>query len=193
MDVWFDSGTSWTQIQGLEDNSTKPLADVYLEGSDQHRGWFQSSLLTHVAYQQAIDPSAEPNAPFETLVTHGFTLDEQSRKMSKSVGNVISPDQIMDGTLLPPLKRKPQKGEVIDLPNSQLSYDAMGPDALRLWAASCDFANDVIVSRTVLKAINGTLSKYRVTIKLLLGMLDDFNPKLQCQILRMLRLYTKLP
>lgn len=176
MDVWFDSGTSWTQIVDPKTKDSKiTQADVYLEGSDQHRGWFQSSLLLHIAQQQATYPMAQLQAPFKTLITHGFTLDERSHKMSKSVGNVISPDQIMDGTLLPPLKRKAQSGKSSDTADTQPSYDGMGPDALRLWVASCDFTNDVIISRAVLKGINGTLSKYRVTFKLLLGMLDDFD------------------
>ena len=176
MDVWFDSGTSWTQMSDTVAHPSEPLADVYLEGSDQHRGWFQSSLLTYIAQSHDKDTNIKPQAPFRTLITHGFTLDERSRKMSKSIGNVISPDQVMDGTLLPPLKRKAKHAKDLDATSKQVTYDAMGPDALRLWVASCDFTNDVVISSTVLKAINGTLSKYRVTFKLLLGMLDDFDP-----------------
>ncbi|KAL8794339.1 MAG: hypothetical protein Q9195_003036 [Heterodermia aff. obscurata] len=177
MDVWFDSGTSWTQLKGSVNTPNQPLADVYLEGSDQHRGWFQSSLLTYIAQMQPSGNCTTPQAPFRTLITHGFALDEHSRKMSKSIGNTISPDEIMDGTLLPPLKRKakPEKGFVS--PTKQITHDAMGPDALRLWVASCDFTNDVTISPTIIKAIHGTLSKYRVTFKLLLGMLDDFDPQ----------------
>ena len=177
MDVWFDSGTSWTQLKGSVAIPNKPLADVYLEGSDQHRGWFQSSLLTYIAQMQASGNCTTPQAPFRTLITHGFTLDEHGRKMSKSIGNTISPDQIMDGTLLPPLKRKPKPEKDSASPTKQITYDAMGPDALRLWVASCDFTSDVTISPTILKAIHGTLSKYRVTFKLLLGMLDDFDPQ----------------
>ena len=177
MDVWFDSGTSWTQLQGSMTTPNKPLADVYLEGSDQHRGWFQSSLLTYIAQTQASDNCTTPQAPFGTLITHGFTLDEHSRKMSKSIGNTISPDEILDGTLLPPLKRKAKAEKGLLSPTKQTDYDAMGPDALRLWVASCDFTNDVTISPTILKAIHGNLSKYRVTFKLLLGMLDHFNPQ----------------
>ena len=176
MDVWFDSGTSWTQMKDSIGHPGEPLADVYLEGSDQHRGWFQSSLLTYVSHANTKDPNVKPRAPFKTLITHGFTLDEHSRKMSKSIGNVISPDQVMDGTLLPPLKRKAKHAKDLDATSKQVTYDAMGPDALRLWVASCDFTNDVAIGSTVLKAINGSLSKYRVTFKLLLGMLDDFDP-----------------
>ena len=87
MDVWFDSGTSWSL---MEDR----VADVYLEGSDQHRGWFQSSLLTAVA---ASDEHQAPSAPFRKLITHGFVLDEKGRKMSKSLGNVISPLTVING------------------------------------------------------------------------------------------------
>jgi isoleucyl-tRNA synthetase len=87
MDVWFDSGTSWTQSLGQ--------ADVYCEGTDQHRGWFQSSLLTYTS------ASGIDGAPFKKLITHGFTLDKDGKKMSKSLGNIIKPDQIMDGTVVP--------------------------------------------------------------------------------------------
>lgn len=90
MDVWFDSGTSWTQTEGQ--------ADCYIEGTDQHRGWFQSSLLTHTG------ASGKDYAPFKTLITHGFTLDEKGKKMSKSIGNTIAPSQIIDGSLLPPVR-----------------------------------------------------------------------------------------
>ena len=176
MDVWFDSGTSWTQVQAPQiEGANSTVADVYLEGSDQHRGWFQSSLLLHVAQQHAADHIGQLQAPFKTLITHGFTLDERGRKMSKSIGNVISPDQIMDGTLLPKLKRK-KKGSVAADGQPSL-YDAMGPDALRLWVASCDFTKDVVISQTVLKGIHSTLSKYRGTFRVLLGMLEDYDPQ----------------
>ncbi|KAL9614550.1 MAG: hypothetical protein Q9167_001000 [Letrouitia subvulpina] len=163
MDVWFDSGTSWTAMADENSAEKLPVADVYLEGSDQHRGWFQSSLLTSVALQTAsgrFDSIAA--APFKTLVTHGFTLDSTGRKMSKSLGNVVSPNQIMEGTLLRPLKSG--------------AHDAMGPDALRLWVASCDFTSDIRLSEEALEAVNSALSKYRVTFKFLLGVLSDFDP-----------------
>lgn len=175
MDVWFDSGTSWTQIAASANSDGGPIADVYMEGSDQHRGWFQSSLLTRVAQEAPTHSDNRGQAPFKTLITHGFTLDQHSRKMSKSVGNVISPEEIIRGTLLPPIKRKNKKREGDSTTEQQILYDAMGPDALRLWVASCDYTNDVTVSPTILKAVNGTLSKYRVTFKLLLGMLDGYN------------------
>ncbi|KAI9808816.1 MAG: isoleucine-tRNA ligase [Pycnora praestabilis] len=175
MDVWFDSGTSWTQVEDARGNRDGALADVYVEGTDQHRGWFQSSLLTFIAHQNvsSID-FPKVAAPFKTLITHGFVLDGDGRKMSKSIGNVISPAEIMGGTLLPPKKAKKIKGEILQ--SNKLTYDAMGPDALRLWVASSDYSKDVVISRSVLKSINTNLSKYRVTLKLLLGLLDDFNP-----------------
>jgi isoleucyl-tRNA synthetase len=167
MDVWFDSGTSWTLLPAQAD---QPVADVYLEGTDQHRGWFQSSLLTHVATQSY--SSSVVRAPYKTLITHGFTLDSEGRKMSKSLGNVISPMQIMSGELLPPIKRKKQKGQAANgaqaKPGAQ-SYDAMGSDALRLWVASCDYTRDVTIGQHVLMSVNQALHKYRVTFKWLLG------------------------
>jgi isoleucyl-tRNA synthetase len=167
MDVWFDSGTSWTLLPA---QTNQPAADVYLEGTDQHRGWFQSSLLTHVATQPY--SSSVVKAPYKTLITHGFTLDSEGRKMSKSLGNVISPMQIMSGELLPPIKRKKQKGQATNgaqaKPGAQ-SYDAMGSDALRLWVASCDYTRDVTIGQHVLMSVNQALHKYRVTFKWLLG------------------------
>ena len=176
MDVWFDSGTSWTQTKNTDRDGDDHVADVYLEGTDQHRGWFQSSLLTHVACQDKASVKEARKAPFKTLITHGFTLDEEGRKMSKSIGNVISPDEIIQGTLLPPMTKRSKNKAASGSVNTAVSYDAMGPDALRLWAASCDYTKDVIVSQTVLKAINATLAKYRITFKLLLGILKDFSP-----------------
>jgi len=167
MDVWFDSGTSWTQLP--QDRS--PPADVYIEGTDQHRGWFQSSLLTYVAKHSNSSSSTSPTAPYRTLITHGFILDHLGRKMSKSIGNVIAPSQITDGTLLPPMKKR--KGQSASDPPS---YDAMGPDALRLWVASSDYTRDVMIGQPVLKSVNGLLHKLRVTFKWLLGALEDFDP-----------------
>lgn len=161
MDVWFDSGTSWTQAQTHQN-----IADVYLEGSDQHRGWFQSSLLTYLACQ---DSEHLPQAPFRSLVTHGFTLDEHGRKMSKSIGNVVSPNEIIEGTLLPALTKK-VGGKRVEF------RDAMGVDALRLWIASSDYTKDISINPVALKAINNTLAKYRITFKQLLGILQNYNP-----------------
>lgn len=168
MDVWFDSGSSWTE--------TPQQADVYLEGSDQHRGWFQSSLLTYVASQSSSKTSETAlsastlfdrevrTAPFRTLITHGFTLDDQGKKMSKSLGNTVSPTEVMDGTLLPPVKSK-GKGP----PRA----DALGPDALRLWAASCVFTSDMLIGPSVLQPVHSALIKYRTMLKMLTGSLHE--------------------
>ena len=166
MDVWFDSGTSWMELQ----EPTKPglLADVYLEGSDQHRGWFQSSLLTYVASQDLTDPS--PSAPFGTLVTHGFTLDKAGRKMSKSEGNVIDPSRIT-GAISDRRLEKSKKGKDMRVQ----SGDGAGPDALRLWVAGCDFTKDVVVGDTIISTALQNLSKLRTTLRFLVGALEDFH------------------
>ncbi|KAG6024002.1 hypothetical protein E4U41_001894 [Claviceps citrina] len=163
MDVWFDSGTSWMEAG--------QAADVYLEGSDQHRGWFQSSLLTYVASQKSDGvPDEEIQPPFKTLITHGFTLDAQGKKMSKSLGNTILPDEVMAGRLLPPLKAKGQgTGEGKDARR----FDALGPDALRLWAASCDFTSDILIGPSILQPVHNALIKYRTILKMILGSLHE--------------------
>lgn len=165
MDVWFDSGTSWTLLADLDGNHDEmpALADVYLEGSDQHRGWFQSSILTAIAYQKARYPTSRPVAPYKHLITHGFTLDADGKKMSKSIGNVISPDQIIAG-LTP--TAAPKKGRALH---------PLGPDVLRLWAAGSDWTTDVTISEKVISAVHKSLDKYRVTMKVLLGMLSTFD------------------
>jgi isoleucyl-tRNA synthetase len=150
MDVWFDSGSSWTQTEGQ--------ADVYSEGSDQHRGWFQSSLLTWLS------ASGENTAPFKKCITHGFTLDQEGKKMSKSIGNVISPTEIMEGTLLPPMKKKGKAQ-----PNAAPKFDGLGADALRLWVAGSDYTRDVVLGVPVFKTVHSSLLKYRTMIKMLLG------------------------
>lgn len=174
MDVWFDSGSSWTQ-----QTATSEPADVYLEGTDQHRGWFQSSLLTRVAVEEDGRPA---EAPFKTLVTHGFTLDSKGKKMSKSLGNVISPTDVIEGRLLPPLKpsKKSKKPDVAlqgeGAPETQ--YDALGADALRLWAASADYTKDVVIGETALASVHSMLKKYRTTLKMLLGSMEEPRPSL---------------
>lgn len=173
MDVWFDSGTSWTQVANSSESSQSPVVDVYLEGSDQHRGWFQSSLLTNIAYQSSVSgDDSDIVAPYKTLITHGFTLDATGRKMSKSEGNIISPDQIMDGSMLPPMKRK-GKGQART--NNLPVYDAMGPDALRMWVAGCDYTKDVVIGQPVLQVVQNSLAKLRVTLKMLVGLLAGFD------------------
>ncbi|KAK3075995.1 isoleucine-tRNA ligase [Teratosphaeriaceae sp. CCFEE 6253] len=176
MDVWFDSGTTWTCLEPRSDGQA--VSDVYVEGTDQHRGWFQSSLLTHVAVQET---GNKPMAPYAKLITHGFTLDAEGKKMSKSVGNVIAPEQIIDGSLLPPVKAK-KKGAKRKAATSTEGgeekpvHDSLGPDLLRLWVASSDYTKDVTIAVPLLQEMHNALQKYRVTFKWLLGVLRDFEP-----------------
>ena len=149
MDVWFDSGSSWAAVLEQREELRTP-ADIYLEGSDQHRGWFQSSILTSVATQG--------QAPYRTVLTHGFVLDENGHKMSKSLGNVVDPAIIIAGG-------KNQKQE-----------PAYGADVLRLWVSSVDYANDVPLSKNILKQLSDVYRKIRNTARFLLGNLNDFNP-----------------
>ena len=185
--VWFDSGTTWTMLPNAY--GSNPPADLYLEGSDQHRGWFQSSVLTHLVHQTKDKPTSPDDsrtahhAPFKSLLTHGFVLDGAGRKMSKSLGNVVSPSQIMEGSLLPPLKqvkrqkKRKQNAANNDDPQNDVEpkYDAHGTDALRLWVAGSDYTRDVVLGTQVLQSVNGALLKYRLTFKFLLGVLDDFS------------------
>ena len=119
MDVWFDSGSSWAAVCEQRDELEYP-ADLYLEGSDQHRGWFQSSLLTSVAVNNI--------PPYKKVLTHGFALDENGRKMSKSLGNVVDPNIIINGG-----------------PNQKIQ-PAYGADVLRLWVSSVDYSVDVPIA-----------------------------------------------
>lgn len=150
MDVWFDSGSSWAGV--LKERGLPIPADVYLEGSDQHRGWFQSSLLTSVA--------VHGEAPYKTLVTHGFLLDEKLQKMSKSLGNVIEPAYVIEGG------KDKQKAP------------AYGVDVMRLWVASTDYTDDVIVSDALMAATFNNLRKLRNTARFMLGVLNDFTPSM---------------
>ena len=136
MDVWFDSGSTHESVlaeRGL------PSADMYLEGSDQYRGWFQSSLLTSVATKGV--------APYKEVLTHGYTVDEQGRKMSKSVGNVVSPQEIIKES---------------------------GADVLRLWVLASDYQSDVSVSKGIIKQVTEVYRKIRNTARYILGNTYDF-------------------
>ncbi|CAN1210852.1 isoleucine--tRNA ligase [Tumidithrix helvetica PCC 7403] len=152
MDVWFDSGSSWAAVLGggLVPYELGYPADLYLEGSDQHRGWFQSSLLTSVA--------TNGKAPYKTVLTHGFTVDENGRKMSKSEGNGIDPMVVINGGKN--LKQEP----------------AYGADVLRLWVASVDYSGDVPVGKTILNQMGDVSRKIRNTARFLLSNLNDFDP-----------------
>ena len=149
MDVWFDSGSSWAAVCEERSDLRYP-ADLYLEGSDQHRGWFQSSLLTSVATQG--------QAPYKTVLTHGFTLDEQGRKQSKSLGNVVDPMIVIEGG------------------KNQQQEPPYGADILRLWVSSVDYTNDVPIGKTILKQMSDVYRKIRNTARFLLGNLHDFDP-----------------
>ena len=143
MDVWFDSGVSWRAVveKRSEELGHTPV-DMYLEGSDQHRGWFQSSLLTSVATQG--------KAPYKQVLTHGFVFGEDGRKMSKSLGNFIRPDDIIK---------------------------KYGADILRLWAASVDYRNDIKIGNNIVGQLVEIFKKTRNTARFLIGNLFDFNPK----------------
>lgn len=149
MDVWFDSGSSWAAVADQREELVYP-ADIYLEGSDQHRGWFQSSLLTSVAVNN--------QAPYKNVVTCGFVLDENGRKMSKSLGNIIDPQMIIDGG-------KDQKKD-----------PPYGADVLRLWASSVDYSADMSIGKTSIKQMGDVRGKIRNTARFLLGNLHDFDP-----------------
>ena len=138
MDVWFDSGSSWASV--LPDG----VADMYLEGQDQYRGWFQSSLLTSVATQR--------KSPYQQIVSHGFVLDRDGVKMSKSLGNVTSPSDMINN-----------KG--------------FGADTMRLWVVSGDFTSDMAISMDILKQVNDFLHKVRLSLRFLLGNLSNFDSK----------------
>lgn len=143
MDVWFDSGVSWRAVveKRSEELGHTPV-DMYLEGSDQHRGWFQSSLLTSVATQG--------KAPYKQVLTHGFVFGEDGRKMSKSLGNFIRPDDIIK---------------------------KYGADILRLWAASVDYRNDIKIGNNIVGQLVEIFKKTRNTARFLIGNLFDFNPE----------------
>ena len=140
LDVWFDSGVSHQAVIGPMLQQKLP-ADLYLEGSDQHRGWFQSSLIPGVAL--------EGKAPFRAVLTHGFVVDGQGRKMSKSLGNVVSPDDVLKN---------------------------YGADILRLWVASSNYNDDIRLSKEILERLIDAYRKIRNTMRYLLGNLNGFNP-----------------
>jgi isoleucyl-tRNA synthetase len=183
MDVWFDSGSSWAGVLGGLKGGITPVglssadgalgaaeaastvsfgktplnfpADLYLEGSDQHRGWFQSSLLTAVA--------VTGGAPYRRVLTHGFVLDEKGRKMSKSLGNVVDPAVLVEGG-------KNEKQE-----------PAYGADVLRLWVSSVDYSADVPLGPGIVKQLADVYRKVRNTARYLLGNLHDFDPRPQAE------------
>jgi isoleucyl-tRNA synthetase len=141
LDVWFDSGVSWAAVLEPDPDLALP-ADLYLEGSDQHRGWFHSSLLTGVG--------TRGQAPYKGVLTHGFVVDGDGRKMSKSLGNVIAPQEVMD---------------------------KYGAEILRLWVAAEDYRDDVRLSPDILKQLADAYRRFRNTARFMLGNLFDFDPE----------------
>jgi len=141
LDVWFDSGVSWAAV--LENQSEMEFpASLYLEGSDQHRGWFHSSLLTSVG--------TRGHAPYRSVLTHGFVVDGEGKKMSKSAGNVIAPEEVIN---------------------------KLGADVLRLWVSAEDYRDDIKISDEILKRLADAYFRIRNTYRFLLGNLYDFDPK----------------
>ena len=140
LDVWFDSGVSHAAVLEARDNLVWP-ADLYLEGSDQHRGWFHSALLTSVG--------TRGKAPYKAVLTHGYVVDEQGRKMSKSVGNIVAPKEVI------------QK---------------YGAEILRLWVSASDYRDDVRISDKFLKQMTDAYRRIRNTCRFILGNLADFDP-----------------
>jgi isoleucyl-tRNA synthetase len=140
LDVWFDSGSTHYAVLKQRKELAWP-ADLYLEGSDQHRGWFQSSLLTGCA--------TTGRAPYKQLLTHGFVVDGEGRKMSKSKGNVVAPQKV---------------------------NDTLGADILRLWVASTDYSGDLAISDEILKRVTESYRRLRNTLRFLLANLSDFDP-----------------
>jgi len=141
MDVWVDSGLAHHALSRLRPDLGSPPADLYLEGSDQHRGWFHSSLLTSVAQHS--------RAPYKGVLTHGFTVDEKGRKMSKSLGNTVVPQKVIG---------------------------SLGADVLRLWIAATDYSNEMSVSDEILKRMADSYRRMRNTTRFLLGNLHGFDP-----------------
>ena len=144
LDVWFDSGTThWHVLRGSHNlgHASGPRADLYLEGSDQHRGWFHSSLLTGAAI--------DGHAPYKQLLTHGFVVDENGRKMSKSLGNVVAPQEV---------------------------NDSLGADIMRLWVASTDYSGEMAVSKVILQRSADSYRRIRNTARFLLSNLSGFDP-----------------
>ncbi|MBV6476283.1 MAG: Isoleucine--tRNA ligase [Rhodocyclaceae bacterium] len=142
LDVWFDSGTThWTVLRGSHTGESKWPADLYLEGSDQHRGWFHSSLLTAC--------TLDGRAPYDGLLTHGFVVDGQGHKMSKSKGNVIAPQKVSD---------------------------TLGAEVLRLWVAATDYSGELSISDEILKRVVESYRRIRNTLRFLLANTADFDP-----------------
>ncbi|MGP2771343.1 isoleucine--tRNA ligase [Serratia marcescens] len=145
LDVWFDSGSTHASVVDVRPEFQGHSADMYLEGSDQHRGWFMSSLM--------ISTAMKGKAPYKEVLTHGFTVDGQGRKMSKSIGNTVSPQDVMN---------------------------KLGGDILRLWVASTDYTGEIAVSDEILKRSADSYRRIRNTARFLLANLNGFEPSTDC-------------
>ncbi|HIE0015987.1 TPA: isoleucine--tRNA ligase [Serratia marcescens] len=145
LDVWFDSGSTHASVVDVRPEFNGHGADMYLEGSDQHRGWFMSSLM--------ISTAMKGKAPYKEVLTHGFTVDGQGRKMSKSIGNTVSPQDVMN---------------------------KLGGDILRLWVASTDYTGEIAVSDEILKRSADSYRRIRNTARFLLANLNGFEPSTDC-------------
>ncbi len=148
VDVWFEAGSTHAFV--IEARGLPTPVDLYMEGSDQHRGWFQSSLLESVG--------TRGRAPFKTVLTHGFVLDEQGRKMSKSIGNVIAPQKVIE---------------------------QYGADILRLWVCNTNYAEDIRIGNEILKQQSDLYRRLRNTLRYLLGALTDYNPAVEVDVAAM--------
>ena len=145
MDVWLDSGVSFECVGKDRPEIAAPV-EMYLEGSDQHRGWFHSSLLMSEAMYE--------RPPYKNVLTYGFTVDEKGRKMSKSLGNVVAPDKVMN---------------------------TLGADVLRLWVAATDYTSEMSCSDEILKRMSDSYRRMRNTVRFLLGNLSGFDPAVHCR------------
>ena len=141
LDVWFDSGVSHAAVLEERSNLRWP-ADLYLEGSDQHRGWFHSSLLEAVGTRD--------HAPYKSVLTHGFVVDANGKKMSKSVGNIVAPKEVVD---------------------------KYGAEILRLWVSASDYRDDIRISENILKQLSDAYRRIRNTCRFMLGNLFDYDHK----------------
>lgn len=172
MDVWFDSGTSWSMLEHLLDgnaSSRTKYADVCLEGSDQHRGWFQSQLLTAVG---SATQERQAISPYGTLITHGMVLDEQGKKMSKSLGNIVSPMTVINGGKARTFVSFAVRGGNF-LIQDKKKEPAYGTEVLRLWAATVEFVRDMSIGPTVLSQCAESYRKIRNSARFILGNLRD--------------------
>ena len=170
MDVWFDSGSSWSFLP--ERKSADPRADVCLEGSDQHRGWFQSQLLTAIGTR---DTKGNVIAPYRTLLTHGMVLDGAGKKMSKSLGNIMSPMIVVKGGVVSHCLLCPFCFS--NHTQDKKKQPVYGADTLRLWAATVEYWRDMSISPKILEQASESLRKIRNSARFILGNIGDVDTR----------------